>query len=52
VSASILEPAIHDVFVVTVVVTAALLVVAAVMPTRVTEPLADVAAPPDDEAVS
>src|SRR4051812_1125172 len=50
VSASILEPAIHDVFVVTVVVTAALLVVAAVMPARVTEPLADAPTSPDAEA--
>ena len=38
VSASVLEPAIHAVFVLTVVTTALLLVVAAAMPTRVTEP--------------
>lgn len=38
VSASVLEPAIHAVFVLTVVTTALLLVVAAAMPTRVAEP--------------
>ena len=38
VSAAVLEPAIHDVFVVTCVVTAALLVVAVLMPPRVHEP--------------
>jgi len=51
VSAGVLEPAIHDVFLVTVVVTAVLLVVAVLMPTRVTEPGAPVIAEPDAEAV-
>ena len=50
VSAGVLEPAIHAVFVVTLVTTALLLVVAAAMPSRVTEPEAvevevEVAAP-------
>jgi MFS family permease len=46
VSSAVLEPAIHDVFVVTVFITLALLVVGFLMPTRVTEPerAADVAA--------
>jgi MFS family permease len=38
VSAAVLEPAIHGVFVMTVVFAAALVVVAALMPTRVTAP--------------
>jgi MFS family permease len=56
VSAGILESAIHDVFVATVVVTAVLLVVAALMPTRVTEAappvVAEPGARPDAEPVS
>ncbi|MBO0845183.1 MAG: MFS transporter [Nocardioides sp.] len=48
VSAAILEPAIHDVFLVTVAVTAVLLLVGALMPARITEP-DPVAAPSDDE---
>jgi MFS family permease len=51
VSASILEPAIHDVFVVTLVVTLLLLVVATLMPARVTEPAAPAAVESDAEAV-
>ncbi len=52
VSAAVLEPAIHDVFVVTVVVTAVLLVVATMMPSRVIEPVATAPAGADAEAPS
>jgi len=52
VSAAVLEPAIHDVFVVTLVVTALLVVVATMMPSRVTEPVAPATAGTDAEAVS
>jgi EmrB/QacA subfamily drug resistance transporter len=53
VSAAILEPAIHDVFLVTVFITLALLVVGFLMPTRVTEPethAPDPATAPDAES--
>lgn len=46
VSPGILEPAIHDVFLVTVFIALALLIVGFVMPTRVTEPEEPVAAEP------
>jgi hypothetical protein len=48
VSASVLEPAIHSVFVVTIGVALVLVAVAALMPARVTPP--EVAAPVDAEA--
>ena len=50
VSARILEPAIHDVFLVTVFITLALLVVGFLMPSRVTEPDATPAAEPAADA--
>jgi MFS family permease len=49
-SAGILEPAIHDVFVVTLVVTVVLLLVAALMPARVTEAAPPVAVEPAPDA--
>jgi EmrB/QacA subfamily drug resistance transporter len=53
VSAAILEPAIRDVFVVTLMVSVLLLAVAALMPTRVAEPgTTAAAAEPDAQAVS
>jgi MFS family permease len=50
VSAGILEPAIHDVFVVTLVVTVVLLLVAALMPARVIEAAPPVAVEPEPDA--
>jgi EmrB/QacA subfamily drug resistance transporter len=51
VSGAVLEPAIHDVFVVTLVVTAVLLVVGLLMPSRVREPGATNAVEADAEPV-
>jgi MFS family permease len=50
VSAAVLEPAIHGVFVMTIAFAAVLVVVASLMPTRVTAPEADVVDASDVEA--
>jgi hypothetical protein len=48
VSSSVLEPAVHDVYLVSVAIAAVLLAVAVLMPTRVVEPDAPVAVPAGD----